>query len=630
MKIVVYENRFFVYVYDNHIFNKLMREFFEQYCIYENPNFKYMNSNLDFVTNNNKIYDGINRYYSFIKNKENKYIGFTAGIGFYKIFIKYLESNNISYELIDKRSEEYLNFYIDENTEYKFPLKTELTFRDSVKEHLKLIYRNRRGLVAAAVNYGKSYVALDLLGKAGEGTYIVAQKGLLKQFRDLVLNVFELKPRKDICYMFNSFKINWNAKIYLISSDMFYNNYKRALQTIKNKDKVSKEEYEKAKEVINYIHHVLSRKVVYFDEIHDISRQSMFELAKLCKAPYMLGVSGTLEKRGKETVTRMYCCFGYKNVLYRVKTSDLVKEGVSADTTINVIYFNNTSFTNTLYKKNPSILNNKEKLLTAYRINRNFAPERMYLRAYLKVYDDYVIFNKDLNIIALNVALNKALKEDKTTILYSNNIDHLLLLYLLLDRLNTIKLLNIMDKVTVIHGKISPVRRNSLIEGLKNDKYKIALVSDVATTGYNIPNIRCMLYLANKGSDSLVTPLQFLGRGHRITETKKYFEYYDLTAKLAYINNATRNRIKEYKKEGYKIKETFVNVTENVRIMFDDLFKYIKDNANDYINNPELNNVFGTHMQECFLHKFIKKPSPGTKTKENIVRQNNNIQFELL
>jgi superfamily II DNA or RNA helicase len=263
-----------------------------------------------------------------------------------------------------------------------------------------------------------------------------------------------------------------------------------------------------------------------------------------------------------------------------------------------------------------------------YKINRQFAPDSVYLRAYQKLYKDYVIFGLNLNLICMNLALKKAFKENKVTVIYSDNLDHLLLLYLLFYEFTKQKQLpELFEQIKPIHGKLSNKERDRLVQELKEGKYKIALVSDILTTGYNIPNIECMFYLANKGASSLVTPLQFLGRGHRITKEKKYFEYYDLSVDLAYIDKANKNRIREYEKEGYNTKSIIMKTTDQLKDIVQKMYQNIVDSAEDLLNDPQLNNAFGVHMQTCFLHDIIKNKNRSSKP---IINKKFSTDFKIL
>jgi len=106
-------------------------------------------------------------------------------------------------------------------------------------------------------------------------------------------------------------------------------------------------------------------------------------------------------------------------------------------------------------------------------------------------------------------------------------------------------------RVEYVHGGIHPKVRKALLEDFRIGKIDVLISSFIIKRGKNHPLIK---YIQNAAaSDSQETISQIMGRGERISDTKKRYYLDDFYDDGQYLRRHSKHRINYYKEEGFKI-----------------------------------------------------------------------------
>jgi ATP-dependent helicase IRC3 len=106
-------------------------------------------------------------------------------------------------------------------------------------------------------------------------------------------------------------------------------------------------------------------------------------------------------------------------------------------------------------------------------------------------------------------------------------------------------------EVRYVHGDIPDKDRDTIIEGFRAGEFPVLISSMIVRRGQNMPLIRAILNTA--GGDSPETPLQLIGRGVRLDDSKAKVYYEDALDMGQYLNRHSKHRINYYYGEGFKI-----------------------------------------------------------------------------
>jgi len=151
----------------------------------------YLRDNLNFVNSEFLIKKrmgvsvyGMEKYFKLIQTSDNNYI---IPRGFLGNLIRFLNENNIKFELIDER---------DKCEEIKFDFNCKLF--DYQKEAVKNILMSENGILVAPSGSGKTIMGIDLITKLKQPTLIlVHKKQIFNQWVDRVENFLSI-PKKEI------------------------------------------------------------------------------------------------------------------------------------------------------------------------------------------------------------------------------------------------------------------------------------------------------------------------------------------------------------------------------------------------------------------------------------------------
>ena len=240
--------------------------------------------------------------------------------------------------------------------------------------------------------------------------------------------------------------------------------------------------------------------VVIVDEAHCSKSKSYQMLFDNVKARYRIGLTGTAYSNGNDSL-ELYKSFGFPNL--KITLKDLVNKGYLVKPIIKFIKYNHN---NTYFNYDDAylgILNSEERLNKVKEI---------------------VNKHKDENILIITRRLKHA---DKIKEILGGNVE-------------------------IIKGSLSKKKREKYIKEMKQGNRKILIGTDkIVQKGLNIPNLNVLInYSANKGG---IQTIQGLGRVIRKCEGKEVGYYYDFYDTNEYLTNATKERIKAIKNQGFEI-----------------------------------------------------------------------------
>lgn len=242
------------------------------------------------------------------------------------------------------------------------------------------------------------------------------------------------------------------------------------------------------------------------DEAHVMASMTGLTVMKACtNAFYRIGLSATPLDRSDEASIHVVGLFG--PIGYEVPTSLLIERGYIANTVVNFLRHDHLE---------PRSYNSPDEAYTG-RIVMN--PER----------------NK-LIIKAVEVA-------DKPVMLFLLREAHVMGFHKKLKALGY--------KTAFVTQRVGTRERERIKKGANDGDIDVIVAGNVFSTGVNIPNLRSVV--VGTGYKSVIAALQRLGRGGRVTETKKDFEFWDIADYGEFGQRHTAARSAAYRREGYKV-----------------------------------------------------------------------------
>ena len=268
---------------------------------------------------------------------------------------------------------------------------------------------------------------------------------------------------------------------------------------------ISKLLKEKNKIFIKNLHEC---NLVIVDEAHGAKSNQYNTLMENIKAEYRLGLSGTPYSNGNDSL-ELYKSFGF--VSKSIKLKDLINMGYATNPVIKFIKYKSDTYYYGDYEK--------EYMQSLKDENR------------LKLITNIITKHKNDSILIITRRLEHA-DVVKEYIKSELNID-----------------------VEVIKGNLTKSKRKRYLKEMKEGKRKILIGSaQIVQKGLNIPILNVLInYSANKGKNQTI---QMLGRITRKYEGKDKAYFYDFYDKSEYLKEASKNRIKVFKEEGFNVLET--------------------------------------------------------------------------
>ncbi len=412
--------------------------------------------------------------------------------------IKWATDRGYTYEYKDEDLDN--SFSVEEAKEYIDGLNPKHYPRDYQILSFVHVIRSKRRIVLSPTGSGKSlllYLLCNYLLKQGKrGLLIVPRSALVEQMYS-DFDDYSVKNGKDM--------------------------EKYCHRVYSGKDKVSKKPI-----VISTWQSLQRMPKEYFeqfdyvicDEVHQAQAKSLTEIVSKCtKAQYRVGVTGTLSG----SKTHEWQLIGLFGQIYKATTSaELMKKKQLAELTIKCL-----------------LLKYSEE-------------ECKYMKsADYKSEIDYIVSNKDRNKFVCNLALSL---EGNTLLLFNYVDKHGKVLYdMLKEKAKEGR------KVFFIHGGTDVEDREQIRRIVESEQSAIIVGSvGVLSTGTNIVALDNVIFASP--SKSKIRNLQSIGRGLRVSDTKKSATLYDIADDFSWKSreNFTLKhffeRIKTYNEEQFKFK----------------------------------------------------------------------------
>lgn len=400
------------------------------------------------------------------------------------------------------------SFSIEEAKEYVEKLNPKHPPRDYQMDAFVHAIRSKRRIVLSPTGSGKSLllymVSMFLLKRGKRGLIIVPRSALVEQLYS-DFEDYSVKNGKDMSKYCHRV---YSGKDKITDKPII-------ISTWQSLFKMPKEYFEQFDYVV-------------CDEVHQAQAKALTDIIGKCtKAEYRLGVTGTLSG-AKSHEWQLVGLFGQ---IYRATTSaELMKKKQLAELSIKC-------------------------LLLKYSDE-----ECEYMKsATYKDEIDYIVSHKERN----NFICNLALSLEGNTLLLFNYVDkHGKVLYEMLS--NKIK-----DgrKVFFIHGGTDVEDRESIRKIVESEQSAIIVGSvGVLSTGTNIVALDNVIFASP--SKSKIRNLQSIGRGLRVSDTKKSATLYDIAddfswkARENYTLKHFFERVKTYNEEKFKFKIYKISMKE--------------------------------------------------------------------
>jgi superfamily II DNA or RNA helicase len=412
--------------------------------------------------------------------------------------IKWATDRGYTYEYKDEDLDN--SFSVEEAKEFIDGLNPKHYPRDYQVLSFVHVIRSKRRIVLSPTGSGKSlllYLLCNYLLKQGKrGLLIVPRSALVEQMYS-DFDDYSVKNGKDM--------------------------EKYCHRVYSGKDKVSKKPI-----VISTWQSLQRMPKEYFqqfdyvicDEVHQAQAKSLTEIVSKCtRAQYRVGVTGTLSG----SKTHEWQLIGLFGQIYKATTSaELMKKKQLAELTIKCL-----------------LLKYSEE-------------ECKYMKsADYKSEIDYIVSNKDRNKFVCNLALSL---EGNTLLLFNYVDKHGKVLYdMLKEKAKEGR------KVFFIHGGTDVEDREQIRRIVESEQSAIIVGSvGVLSTGTNIVALDNVIFASP--SKSKIRNLQSIGRGLRVSDTKKSATLYDIADDFSWKSreNFTLKhffeRIKTYNEEQFKFK----------------------------------------------------------------------------
>ena len=392
------------------------------------------------------------------------------------------------------------SFSVEEANEFVDQLNPKHPPRDYQLNSFVHAIRSKRRIVLSPTGSGKSlllYLVCNYLLKQGKrGLLIVPRSALVEQMYS-DFDDYSSKNGKDM--------EKYCHRVY--SGKDKVTNKPICISTWQSLYKMPKEYFEQFDYVI-------------CDEVHQAQAKSLTEIVGKCtKAQYRLGVTGTLSG-SKAHEWQLIGLFG--QVYKATSSAELMEKKQLAELTIKCLLLK-YSEEECRYMKSASY---KDEI-------------------------DYIVSNKERNNFICNLALSL---EGNTLLMFNFVEKHGKVLYEMLQQ----KVKN-GRKVFFIHGGTDVEDRESIRKIVESEQSAIIVGSvGVLSTGTNIVALDNVIF--GSPSKSKIRNLQSVGRGLRVSETKKSATLYDIADDFSWKSkeNFTLKhffeRIKTYSEESFKFK----------------------------------------------------------------------------
>ncbi len=412
--------------------------------------------------------------------------------------VKFLNENNIQYDIVDKRNKLEINKPID-----ILPTLSKLGMipRDYQYAMVEATKGKTKGIIRVTTGSGKSLCIAMCAALYNTPTIIfVTGLSLLGQIHKMLEQVFNEK----IGYIGNSIidirKINvcsiWSIGRALNIKDIIIDDEDNEVENFNGNDAQSIIELLKA------------TKLFLFDECHSVTTNTIKEIFKNIDP---------------------HRCFGFSATPFRQNGSDIIVNGYLGEQIINIT---------------ASELIARKVLAQPIIKFINIPSIPIYSKNYAEVYNEYIVENDIRNNIIM-LETKKIISKGYRPLVLFKNIAHGKILARLFEKNNiTFGLLN---------GKNTLEEREAMQEKFINKEIDVILGSVIYDIGIDIKQISALV-LAGGGKSSIKT-LQRIGRCIRGSDGKTYAAVIDFIDNIRYLKNHSKIRYEIYKSEpGFIVK----------------------------------------------------------------------------
>lgn len=430
----------------------------EELLTIRHPQYKYMPAFKE------GVWDG---YIRFVNKDRNGFYYFPSGFVFaFDEFFK-------KFEIVDKREKPNV-VLVDYNL-------NGIELRDYQEKSIKEALKEGRGILNLATNAGKTEVAIALTKALSnlKVLYLLHRQHLLFQTKKR----FEQRLGIKCGYIGVGRFENLNERVIIAMIQTLYSRYTD-------------------KKLIDYLR---SFDVVFWDEVHHLQAPSWFNVSKLFSAYYRFGLTATVPKKLSLGFYKLVALTG--KVLYRVKQSELVEQGISA---LPMIY-----------------LVEVKSGLEGFKMEYNDA------------YKLFIEENEERNSLIKKIC--DKFKERRKVIV-----------------VKTIRhgeiLKRMIDESIFLTGRESIWERLRVLEKFRKGEVKCIIATNWFEEGTDIPEIEVFVNATGGLSDRQL--IQKMGRALRRKEGENrvlIFDFWDTANR--YLLKHSRHRLRVYKSEGFEVKK---------------------------------------------------------------------------
>jgi superfamily II DNA or RNA helicase len=365
------------------------------------------------------------------------------------------------------------------------------------------------GIFNLATGSGKTVVAIALISRKNTQTVVVVPTlALLNQWID------KLKQFSTAHIGFKSSKQLKEGDVFIITQSSL----NKALTTHSSQDK-TQARYEIIKRIWR------EAGMVIIDESHHASAKTWKAMMSYTNAYYRFGLTATTDKRTDKADYEYYALLGDK--LSVIDYSDLLELGYSIP--IEVFFYD-----------------------IPYRhYNHKW---KFHQKGGFSVENDYIVENNDRNDQIVNVALDRAFRRDKPTLILFKRVTHGEVIYnkAVMDMSRPdLQIYNDLQ-IKLVYGKTKEKERNEIYQEFKDKQVKLLIAQNqLIGEGWDMPNIEVIIIAS--GGKSEIRSIQNMGRGSRQAHKKKTLEIHDFADQGKYVQDHARERAKTYEEIGAKM-----------------------------------------------------------------------------
>lgn len=437
------------------------------------------------------------------------YKGGTFPIGFLKIVKMYLWRKNIEYLVTDMRPE-------------MKHLKKELIFTGNLKDFQYDLILNKinepRGIIEVGTGGGKTIIGIMLIALKRCKTVIIVPTTIVKNQWEERLN--EFLPAIT-CFDYSKKKnLDTEFDVMIVTAS-----------TLKSANKGSAKVISTIKRQQSILDHFETSYMILIDEVHEFASDKNIAVANRSKnARYIYGLTATSGKRSDEADINYYGLTGER--LLSISQLELVD--LEQTVPSNVKFYQ----MNSIYFDSDSVwLGDDSKKSVQWQ---------------------YIVINRERNKKIIELAIDRALRKGKPTLIIFDRTDHGLGLLGGIEKVIKRPDLQRMGytnlTVGFIDGSVDNKARRMIIDRFNSGVTKILIAHvKVIGTGFDSPVIRCIIM--GKGGKSEIQIIQTVGRGVRLDDKKESVEIVDFADQGKYVMGHSEERL-----------YTYMEITENIDV----------------------------------------------------------------